>query len=214
MPKRTMDKRSNGKWPTGFLSNPYLMTNYGSNIIKRCISLIKHALGTLSVTSVISCTPANVPAQAEGLCKNPAFNVKVSQTIRHTIPIMGVEELHSNSQNLLIFDARERAEYEVSHIPGAKFIGYTSPNWKVVDGLPRNTKIVVYCSIGYRSEKMGEILQKKGFSNIFNLYGSIFEWVNRGFPVVNSAGETVRQIHTYNKAWSKWVNHSQISKIW
>ena len=118
---------------------------------------------------------------------------------------MSVEELKSNTQKLLIFDARERDEFEVSHIPGAEFVGYNHFDIQTYSKLSKDTPIVVYCSIGYRSEKIGERLKAKGFTKVYNLYGSIFEWANRAYPLVNTAGQPVRRIHGYNTSWSQWV---------
>jgi rhodanese-related sulfurtransferase len=145
---------------------------------------------------------------------NPAFDQKVRRTISGSIPVMGAEELKEKLQNLRIFDAREREEYEVSHIPGAEYIGYKSFDIASLATIPKDTPIVLYCSIGYRSEKIGEKLRAKGFTNVSNLYGSIFEWVNRGYPVVNSSGEEVKKVHTYNKDWSQWVDENQAQRIW
>lgn len=177
-------------------------------------TLIQNTLSTLSLSGLLACSPPQITAQRTAHCINPEFDKKVARTIRQSIPLMDVQELYQNSQNLLIFDAREWDEYEVSHIPGAKFLGYQSPDWKALEGVPKDKPIVVYCSIGYRSEKSGELLQSKGFSKVYNLYGSIFEWVNRGYSVVNTRGDTVAQIHTYNKAWSQWVQQTQLLKIW
>jgi rhodanese-related sulfurtransferase len=57
---------------------------------------------------------------------------------------------------------------------------------EVVADLPREAPVIVYCSVGYRSEKIGEKLQKLGFQNVHNLYGGIFQWKNDGFEVLNA----------------------------
>ncbi len=156
---------------------------------------------------------SQVPAQKPA-CMDPAFDEKVRRTISFTVPLMSVEELHANTQNVRIFDARERAEYEVSHIPGAAYIGYKHFDIQALTKLAKDTPIVIYCSIGYRSEKIGERLQEKGFTKVYNLYGSIFEWVNRGYPVVDASGKQVQKVHTYNKEWSRWVDANKAKKIW
>ncbi|MCA6407991.1 MAG: rhodanese-like domain-containing protein, partial [Cytophagales bacterium] len=71
--------------------------------------------------------------------------------------------------------------------------------------LPKNEKIIVYCSVGYRSERVGEKLQKLGYQNVYNIYGGIFEWKNEGMPVVNRQNQPTDSVHTYNKNWSKWL---------
>ncbi len=147
-------------------------------------------------------------------CMNPEFDKKVSQTIQFSVPVMSVEELKSNTQKLRIFDARERAEFEVSHILGAEWVGYRHFDIRAYAKLPKETPIVVYCSIGYRSEKIGEQLKANGFTEVYNLYGSIFEWANKGYPLVDGKGREVREVHTYNKEWSRWVDETKAKKIW
>jgi predicted sulfurtransferase len=65
--------------------------------------------------------------------------------------------------------------------------------------------VVVYCSVGYRSERVGEHLLAMGFKDVKNLYGGIFEWVNNGQAIVDRNGKFTNQVHTYNKSWSKWL---------
>ena len=173
----------------------------------------KHLFFLFTIVCAASCSRAQSPAQKPA-CMNPEFDKKVSQTIRFSIPLMSVEELKSNTQKLRIFDAREREEFEVSHIPGAEFVGYNHFDIHAYSKLPKDTPIVVYCSIGYRSEKIGERLKAKGFTKVYNLYGSIFEWANRGYPLINEKGREVREVHTYNKDWSRWVDASKAKKIW
>lgn len=168
---------------------------------------------TLLFVVLTLATQAQKPVQKPA-CMNPEFDKKVSQTIQFSVPLMSVEELKSNTQKLRIFDARERAEFEVSHIPGAEWVGYKHFDIRAYSKLPKDTQIVVYCSIGYRSEKIGEQLKVNGFAEVYNLYGSIFEWVNKGYPLVDGKGREVREVHTYNKEWSRWVDASKVKKIW
>ena len=58
---------------------------------------------------------------------------------------------------------------------------------KIYQGWSKSDTIVLYCSIGYRSEKIGEKLVEMGYGHVFNLYGGIFEWVNRDLPVYNAS---------------------------
>ncbi len=145
---------------------------------------------------------------------NTKFDKMICKTIDFSVPVMGVEELKETNEDVVIFDAREKEEFDVSHIEGAQYLGYDDFNIDRLGDLSKDTKIVVYCSIGYRSEKIGEQLQALGYSNVYNLYGSIFDWVNRGYPVVKSDGETTKKVHTYNRAWSKWVDKKKAKKVW
>ena len=80
--------------------------------------------------------------------------------------------------------------------------------------LDYDSPIILYCSVGYRSEKLGKKLQKKGFTNVKNLYGSIFEWINQGYTVENTKGQTSHKVHTYNKKWSQYVINPDYKLVW
>jgi rhodanese-related sulfurtransferase len=70
----------------------------------------------------------------------------------------------------------------------------------------KNATIVVYCSIGVRSERIGEKVQKLGYTNVYNLYGGIFEYKNNDGKVVNDQNKITDSVHTYNKKWSVYLS--------
>jgi rhodanese-related sulfurtransferase len=122
-----------------------------------------------------------------------------------SIPYIYAEELASS--NPILLDAREQKEYNTSHIKNAIFVGY---DFFKLDSLTpqipnKSSEIVVYCSLGIRSEDIAEKLKKAGFENVKNLYGGIFEWKNSNLPVYNSNEKETDSIHTFSKAWSKWL---------
>ncbi len=121
-------------------------------------------------------------------------------------PVVHAESLDAGG--VIFLDAREREEFQVSHLPGAAWIGYSDFDVMRLSALPKDQMIVVYCSVGYRSGKIAAQMRKDGFSNVFNLWGGIFHWYNSGRKVVNDAGET-DAIHMYNTEWSKWVKRRQ-----
>lgn len=112
-----------------------------------------------------------------------------------TISVESVQQKDS----IVLVDCRAKAEYEVSKIPGAIF--YEDFKWEEHQG----KEIVVYCSIGKRSEDYSIELVSKGAKKVYNLYGGIFDWVNKGNLVVNDQGEETEEVHTYSKRWSKWL---------
>jgi 3-mercaptopyruvate sulfurtransferase SseA len=63
----------------------------------------------------------------------------------------------------------------------------------------------VYCSLGIRSETVASKLKKAGFTNVYNLYGGIFEWKHNDFPIYNSNEKETDSIHAFSKDWSKWA---------
>ncbi len=125
-----------------------------------------------------------------------------------TIPYIYAKDLKSISEDVIILDARELKEFKVSHLKEAIYTGYDNFNLKkTLKKLPKNkkSKIVVYCSLGVRSEDIAEQIKKSGYSNTFNLYGGIFEWKNNGNKVYNSQNKTTNKVHVFNKEWSVWL---------
>lgn len=156
----------------------------------------------------------SLAAQDNARCINREFQDKVEDYIRGTVPVMDVAKLHQKQKEVIILDARETAEFEVSHIEGALRIGYDEPDYNILRDLPLDTDIVVYCSIGYRSEKIGEKLQERGYNNVSNLYGGIFEWSNRDYELVDTNGHKTTKLHTYSRRWSKWVDPDKATLTW
>ena len=148
------------------------------------------------------------------LCENPKFEKTIERYLSHSVEVIGVDELHEKKDNYILLDARELSEYETSHIPGSVHFGFDKPKFNTLDDLDKDQPIVMYCSIGFRSEKMAELLEEKGFTNVKNLYGSIFEWGNKSYPLEDSNGEQTNKIHTYNKLWSKWVENTELEKVY
>ncbi|MCG8332650.1 MAG: rhodanese-like domain-containing protein [Chitinophagales bacterium] len=174
---------------------------------------MKYLLAILGLLILGTSACAQIPEERP-LIMNPDFDHKISHTINFTIPTIGAKEAWENRESVVFLDAREEEEYKVSHIEKALFIGYKNPDYSKLDVLPKDSPIVIYCSIGYRSEKIGEELKKRGFVNIHNMYGSIFEWVNQGYPIVDKNREHTNKLHTYNEKWSQWVEDNKVQKVW
>jgi len=120
-------------------------------------------------------------------------------------PIVRSTEIKDSMEQYVLLDSREKEEYQVSHIAGSRWVGYDNFDLAQLNDLPKDSKIVVYCSVGYRSGKVVEKLMKSGFSNVQNLWGGIFYWVNMGYEVENEKGVTP-DIHPYSAKWGKWLN--------
>jgi rhodanese-related sulfurtransferase len=124
-----------------------------------------------------------------------------------SIPYISVEELAMPNSDAVILDSRELKEYEVSHIKNAIQVGYDYFDIETVEKqiTDKSKTIVVYCSVGIRSEDIGEKLKKAGYTNVYNLFGGIFEWKNKDQTVYNLEEETTEDVHTFSKTWSKWL---------
>ncbi|QNJ97117.1 rhodanese-like domain-containing protein [Constantimarinum furrinae] len=128
-----------------------------------------------------------------------------------SIPYISVEELRmlQTNESIIVLDAREKNEFEVSKIPSALYIGYSefSSEGLSEKKIDKSTPIIVYCSLGIRSEVIGEKLKKEGYLNVKNLYGGIFEWKNNGYPVFDSQNVETENVHVCSKIWGKWLQN-------
>jgi len=113
------------------------------------------------------------------------------------------QKLQESAPQLVIIDVREAEEFAVSHLETALNIQTGDGVAEQIDA--KDTPIVVYCSVGYRSAGVAARLQELGYSNVSNLRHSIFNWAERGYPLANKLGSTDK-IHPFNTAWGSLVD--------
>lgn len=135
------------------------------------------------------------------------FHATIDKLLKHDVKEIKVPEAAITKKTLFL-DTRTPEEYAVSHIKNSRFMNYDDFSANKLAALPKDTPIVVYCAVGYRSEKVTKKLMDAGFKNVTNLYGGIFEWVNEGYPVVDSKGPT-KKVHAYNKTWGRWLLNAE-----
>lgn len=115
----------------------------------------------------------------------------------------------SDAKLPIIIDVREDGEFRVSHLDDALHLESAEAISSVIAerGLGKDTEIIVYCSVGYRSASVAADLQARGFTKVLNLEHSLFEWANKGYPMTSESGSTDK-VHPFNKAWSVLVDDS------
>jgi len=123
-------------------------------------------------------------------------------TDENNTPTVRISKVNLDSS--LILDCRTKEEFSISHLPNAVWIDEDGSNIKL-DTINKENEIILYCSIGVRSEKVTLQFIKDGFINAQNLYGGIIEWHNNKMPMVNLQNDTTTQIHSYSFFWSLWV---------
>ncbi|MGI4873829.1 MAG: rhodanese-like domain-containing protein [Janthinobacterium lividum] len=162
-------------------------------------------LATVLLTGLAACQgrQANAPPTT-----NPLYSAMLRGLLKESVPFVSVAQLQRQPAPVLL-DTRAPAEFAVSHLRGARWVGYDSFSLAEMRGLPLDTPIVVYCSVGARSEKIGAQLQRAGYTHVRNLYGGLFEWVNEGQPVVTTHDAPTDKVHPYSPAWGLWLKRGQ-----
>ena len=97
----------------------------------------------------------------------------------------------------------------MSHIGGAVWIGYDDFDISRMKGIPKDKKIIVYCFVGARSEKISNKLISNGYKNVSNMYGGIFEWVNQNYPVYTNQNKPTNKVHAYGRSWGIWLKNAE-----
>ncbi len=147
-----------------------------------------------------------IPAFTSAQIRNHQFKEKLNSIYKHTVPLIAIEDFKAlDKRNLYVLDTREEEEFNVSHLKNARHVGYFWFDMRKVYDIPLDATVVLYCAIGDRSEKIGEKLIHYGYKHVYNLYGSIFEWVNQGNPVYKSNGIQTSEIHIHNQDFARWV---------
>lgn len=153
--------------------------------------------------SVLTFSIVQLATFAQGIPGRPAFDTMLEGLLEHDVPELSVNQVASNDAAVFL-DARSLEEYEVSHIPDAHYVGYEDFSIERVPQVAPDALVVVYCSVGYRSEEITRRLRNAGIEKAGNLYGGIFQWVYEGHTVVNAEGAT-KQVHGYDKIWGLWL---------
>jgi len=136
-----------------------------------------------------------------------AYKTLLSTLYDADFPVIKVREI-KDLEDFQVLDTREKKEYEVSHLYGAKWVGFDAFDLKNVANLDKNKPVLVYCTVGARSEAIGKKLSDAGFSQVLNLYGGIIQWSNEGRPVYVNNSPT-DSVHTYSKSWGIWLDQGE-----
>ena len=104
----------------------------------------------------------------------------------------------ADGEPLTLLDVRRPEEFAVSHLRGARQV---DPG--ATPGAPSG-RVVVYCSVGYRSGALAARLREQGV-HAHNLVGGIFQWANEGREVVRD-GRPVRRVHPFDRTWGRLLN--------
>ena len=110
----------------------------------------------------------------------------------------GLELIEAESP--VIIDARGLQEYQVSHLAGA---ARYEPG--LFDTISKDKPLLIYCTIGVRSNALAETLTSQGFNNVYELKRGILGWGNSNYPVINNKGQLTEEIHVYSKFFSSFL---------
>jgi rhodanese-related sulfurtransferase len=122
-------------------------------------------------------------------------------------------------EDVVVFDVREKAEYDVSRLPGAIRVepGISATTFMARHGADLAGKtVLLYCSVGVRSSALAQridgAVRAAGATGAFNLRGGVFSWHNTGRHLVDASGGT-EKVHGYDRTWSRYVDFDNLVKL-
>ncbi|MEM6380800.1 MAG: rhodanese-like domain-containing protein [Bacteroidota bacterium] len=131
------------------------------------------------------------------------FPAWVKLTYHKDVKLIGPKALKDSRQAVLL-DTRMPEEYAVSHLQNARFVGFDNFELSLIEDLPKDTLIITYCAIGYRSDRIAKQLIDAGYTNVHNLHGGIFNWKNLNYPVYKD-DQQVEAVHPFSSFWEIWL---------
>lgn len=141
-------------------------------------------------------------------CQTSDYDSMLQKLLAHSVNEVQVKDAVEKTTAVFL-DAREKKEYDVSHIKDAVWIGYRGFGRTRVVDIPKDKEYIVYCTVGLRSEKIAQRLIRMDFINVSNLYGGIIEWVNSGNAVYKDKNTPTKKVHTLNKRFGVWLKKGE-----
>lgn len=175
------------------------------------VRLLKSLLWVLSLMAVGGSGTGTAMAKDDLDSIHEAVEIRY-KAVEHISP----EALASmTADDVLLFDVRSQSEFDVSHLEGALRV---SPDLSRGDFIKtygesaKGKKLIFYCSVGYRSSKLANRVQKDimagDTTEVYNLRGGIFGWHKEQRSLVNQNGVT-DYIHPYDTSWGGLIERSE-----
>jgi len=149
-------------------------------------------------------TPAVTPDAPDAPDPDPKLDAIQRMYADYRADFPGVPEVNADQaaasepgRPVVLVDCREPWERAVSSIPGA----VTPEQLRADPGRYADTRVIVYCTIGYRSGLAARELRHEGF-DAYNLVGGVLGWAHSGRGFTTPTGEPTDRVHVYGRRWS------------
>ncbi|WP_432823264.1 rhodanese-like domain-containing protein [Trichloromonas sp.] len=107
----------------------------------------------------------------------------VQAALSQNISAVQARELLAAEPGIFLLDVRTVEEYQQLRLEGARLVPIDQL-LKRIGELPKDRPILVYCAVGSRSSQVANYLARLGYPVVYNLYGGIYAWQLRGYPVI------------------------------
>lgn len=130
----------------------------------------------LSLLALFLLPSCDGTAQQQPAEKPAVQNTAASGAAFQNVPAARFKELMADP-NAVVLDVRTAPEVASGALPNAVHIDINSPDFAgKVSALDKSKTYLVYCRSGKRSAAACSIMEKQGFTSIYNLQGGILTW--------------------------------------
>ncbi len=146
------------------------------------MKILNHFILIAAVLISISCksdaSKSEVPgAKTENL-------VTASQNSVKNISAAEAKTLMQDNPDIEILDVRTPAEYGAGHLKKSENVDFLGSEFlKNIENLDPNKTYLVYCAVGGRSSQAAQLMQKQGFSSVYNSKDGFSELKKVGIEV-------------------------------
>ena len=131
---------------------------------------------------------SEVSGAAENTDKAAVSSTAVSETVQAENFLLSPTEFKKkiDSEGVIIIDVRTPGELaSLGYIKGAEHMDIKSADFKdKIAALDKDKEYYVYCHAGGRSGSAKKMMDKLGFSKVYDLKGGITAWLGEGYEVV------------------------------
>jgi rhodanese-related sulfurtransferase len=170
----------------------------------------------LSVAVAIAATPSHA-----FFWINPTWP-GIKQTVRDKYPqqrvvttgeLKALLDAPASPSKPTLIDVRSQLEFDDGQLAGAMHAETVNATEAllVATKVSRDAPIIIYCSVGYRSAAIVDGLARRGYTDVRNYEGSLFEWANSGLPVYQGT-KKVSAVHPYDRTWGKLLRRELWSR--
>lgn len=98
------------------------------------------------------------------------------------VSVNDLHQLREKHEDFILLDVREPFEFDACNLGGTLIPLGQLPTR--LSELNKDKKIIVHCKLGGRSQRAVEYLMEQGFTDVSNLTGGIFAWIDKIDPTL------------------------------
>ncbi len=89
-------------------------------------------------------------------------------------------EMRSHEDAVVFLDVREPHEWNLFRIPGAIHVPLGAVDETIVQRVPRDRSVIIYCASGNRSALAADRMSAMGYTGVASMASGIKGWANLG----------------------------------